>query len=128
MAKYEWLLKDDPPENLRPLPLPLLKVKRALTSILPGCWHYMRGLWIERTGNWREYHYRINAVELSLDQTVNVLMGTAPVPSAKAARRQDRSTRKLDTAPAPRVFPTAIDHSEVVPTVALALPLELEAA
>ena len=112
MAQYDWLVKDYNPEpEPRPSCLPLLKHRRALTSILPGYARRLGGLRVQRTEAWREYRYRINGVELTLEQTLDVVMGN-----------------KLAIAPPPRVFPTAIDRSEVVPTVAVALPLELEAA
>ena len=123
MSKYDWLLKDyNPDAEPRPSCLPLLKHRRALTSIMPGYARRLGGLWVKRTEAWRDYRYRINGVELTLEQTLDVVMGIKPAPRKKV------NTDKLATAKAPRVFPTAIDHSEIVPTVALALPLELEAA
>ena len=112
MSKYDWLLNGYNPEpDLCPPCLLLLKNRRALTSIMPGYARRLGGVWVKRTEAWREYRYKINGVELTLEQTLEVVMGN-----------------RLPIAPAPRVFPTAIDYSEIVPTVALALPLVLEAA
>lgn len=117
MTTCEWLLNDYREPDPRPSCLPLLKHRRALTSIVPGYARQINGMWIKRTEAWRDYRYRINGVELTLEQTLDVVMGKTPAPRKKI------DAGKLATAKAPRVFPTAIDHSEPVATVAVVLPI-----
>ena len=119
--KYGWLLNGYDDADRRPSCAERLRIRRQLTAIIPGYGARISQFWVKRTYAYDEYTYKIDDFELTMDETLDILMGRRTAPTIF-------DPRIIDTAPAPRVFPTAIDHSEIVPTVAVALPLELEAA
>lgn len=125
MSKYDSLIRNDrePVESL-PLCIPLFRIRRELRGMIPGVRRRIQKTDVQRTLAYDDYIYWINGVKLTLDQAVDVVAERAPLPKRPPKKaKPDR----LPTAPAPREFPTAINHNEPIATIRLALPLEVSA-
>lgn len=93
-----------------------LRYRRQLTYIVPGYGGKVGAFWVKRTLAWDEYSYKIDDFELTLDETLDIVMGRAAAPSVF-------DVMPIVTAPAPREFGSAIDHS--VPFTGVQMPLPL---
>lgn len=96
-----------------------LKLRRQLTYMIPETVRTFEVATVYRTTDWSGYWYKINGVELSIDETLDILMRRSPVPAKTV------DLRKLAAAKPPREFASVIDHSAPIPTVTVQLELPL---
>lgn len=92
-----------------------LRYRRQLTYMIPETVRTFEVATVYRTVDWSGYWYKINGVELSLDETLDILMRRAPVPA------KTLDLRKLAAAKPPREFASVIDRSAPVATVQVPL-------
>lgn len=73
-----WEREDTPAE---PVCITLIRLKRELEHIMPTYSKGFNGVMVRRTAQWDECTYRINGVELTLTETVDVLAGRMALPA-----------------------------------------------
>lgn len=119
--KFDSLIRGDKdPAPVQPSCTERLHYRRQLTHIVPGYGGKVGAFWVKRTLAWDEYTYKLDDFEFTLDETLDIVMGRIAPPSVF-------DVRPIVIAPAPRVFPSAIDYTAKVATVQVSL-FELLAA
>lgn len=98
-----------------------LHYRRQLTYLIPGYGGKVGAFWFKRTHAYDEYTYKLDDIEITLDEALDIVMGRLAPPSVF-------DVQPIVTASAPRVFPSAIDHSVPVATVQIPLFAGLAAA
>lgn len=91
-----------------------LRYRRQLTYLVPGYGGKVGAFWFKRTHAYDEYTYKLDDIEITLDEALDIVMGRIAPPSVF-------DVTPIVVAPAPREFASAIDHSVPLATVQLGL-------
>lgn len=119
MAPLDSLLKGyKEPVEPRPSCIERLVIRRQLTALMPGYWNTFTlpdctQVKITRTQHWDEYRYRIERVEITLDEAIDVVLGKS--------EWRTYYTAGIERAKPPREFASVIDRSAPVATVQVPL-------